>query len=272
MSERPQIYELMSAVMADIGAVGKGDRNDQQNYSFRGVDRVMNAVHAAMTQHGVTVTPEVLGKEFSGYRTRNGAEMRVAVLTVRYTFWAPDGSSVQVVTVGEASDSADKATNKALSAAIKYALLHTFVVPTEDVVREDADRTTEERGARTIDLGRYINRELSRSEREALRAEWTSKYGFKTNAVPFDREQDCIALIDSFVGTEQEEPTVALDERPAGDTETVDLSDLLEHLSHTQRVQVKSSWSYAFEITAVPKESELDIRDLIEFIRSGGAS
>jgi hypothetical protein len=63
VSDKPTIWQAMSLVMGDIGAVGKGDRNDQQGYSFRGIDRVMNAVHGAMVAHGVTVTPRVLDKE-----------------------------------------------------------------------------------------------------------------------------------------------------------------------------------------------------------------
>jgi hypothetical protein len=197
----PSIFLLMSRVMADIGAVGKGDYNSQQNYSFRGIDSVMNAVHGAMVKHGVTVTPEVLDKEYGSYRTKNGTEMRTVTVTVRYTFYGPRGDSVEVVTLGEASDSADKATNKALSAAMKYALLHTFVVPTTDVVKDDADRTTAERGPQTTSLSKYINQQLNKEERAALRKMWKSDFDFATDAVPFEREQDCRTLIDSFVGT-----------------------------------------------------------------------
>jgi hypothetical protein len=209
VNDKQTIWEAMSRVMADIGAVGKGDRNDQQGYSFRGIDRVMNAVHGAMVKHGVTVTPQVLDKEYGSYKTKNGAEMRVAVMTVRYTFYGPAGDSVEVVTIGEASDSADKATNKALSAAMKYALLHTFVVPTEDIVKEDADRSSPERGEQTVDLAKYITEQLNQAERAALRDAWKADFDFTTRAIPFDRETECRTLIDSYVGTIPDEAPAA---------------------------------------------------------------
>ena len=58
-----------------------------------------------------------------------------------YTFYAPDGSNVRAVVVGEAMDSGDKSSNKAMSAALKYALLQIFRVPTES---DDADATSHE--------------------------------------------------------------------------------------------------------------------------------
>jgi hypothetical protein len=42
-----------------------------------------------------------------------------------------DGSSHVISTIGEAMDSGDKATNKAMSAAYKYALMQAFCIPTE---------------------------------------------------------------------------------------------------------------------------------------------
>jgi hypothetical protein len=58
--------------------------------------------------------------------------MRNTLLPLSIAFVADDGSSVECVTVGEAMDSGDKSSNKAMSAAMKYALLEVFCVPTED--------------------------------------------------------------------------------------------------------------------------------------------
>lgn len=59
-------------------------------------------------------------------------------MTVTYNFTAADGSSVASKVVGEAFDFGDKATNKAMSAAHKYLLLQTFLIPTHDIA--DADQ------------------------------------------------------------------------------------------------------------------------------------
>src|SRR4029077_13487388 len=53
-----------------------------------------------------------------------------------------DGSSHVVKNYGEAMDSSDKSTNKAMSAAYKYAVIHSFSIPVQG--EEDADSTTVE--------------------------------------------------------------------------------------------------------------------------------
>jgi hypothetical protein len=67
-------------------------------------------------------------------------------LKVIHRFYAGDGSFIAVTTCGEGLDNSDKATNKAMSGAMKYAFIELFSVPTQDV--EDADRTSPEAGVR----------------------------------------------------------------------------------------------------------------------------
>jgi hypothetical protein len=131
----------------------------------------MNAVHNSLTKHGVYFTPEVIDKDYGTYKTSKGAEMRVATLTIRYTFYGPKGDSVQVVAIGEASDTADKASNKAMSAALKYALLHTFCVPTKEDVDNDADRTTPERATRQQAEPRSKAQQAAKSAIDGLEAD-----------------------------------------------------------------------------------------------------
>lgn len=133
------VYQAMSAVMDDVGPVDKGSTNEQQGYRFRGIDAFMNALSPAMRKHGVVMVPNVLDHNRSE-RARNntGGVTITSVVTMEFVFYGPAGDSVRAVTVGEANDTADKATNKAMSAALKYALMQTFMVPTRDL--EDADR------------------------------------------------------------------------------------------------------------------------------------
>jgi hypothetical protein len=87
-------------------------------------------------KHGLFVVPTVLERIREERKTvkDNGREgvLIYTTLTVRHTFTADDGSFVEAVTIGEAMDSGDKSSNKAMSAAMKYALLEVFCVPTED--------------------------------------------------------------------------------------------------------------------------------------------
>ena len=145
--ESPLIYPAMNRVMQDISAVGKSQENQQQHYKFRGIDDMVNAAHPVLAKHGVFCAPEVLQRiEQRFERTSEGSQgQRVVVWThvaleVRFVFYALDGSSVQAITWGEGLDNSDKATNKAMSGAWKYALITILAVPTVDV--DDADKTS----------------------------------------------------------------------------------------------------------------------------------
>lgn len=131
-----QIFELIPKVMAEVGAIEKARKNTQQNYAFRGIDDVFAAFQSPLAKHGVFYIPEVLESAVTERESSAGKTLIYTNLKVAYTFYAPDGSNVRAVVVGEAMDSADKSSNKAMSAALKYALLQIFCVPTES---DDAD-------------------------------------------------------------------------------------------------------------------------------------
>jgi hypothetical protein len=126
-----EIHTRMLAVMADIGAVGKDRTNTFHKYAFRGIDDMYNAVQPAMVKNGIYCTPRLVDKAVERVTTQENKPAVHAILTVDHHFFAPDGSTVVTRTVGEAIDTGDKACNKAMSAAYKYALMETFCIPTE---------------------------------------------------------------------------------------------------------------------------------------------
>lgn len=140
-----KIYAAISAVMNDVGAVKKNDKNDFDHYVFRGIDAVMNALYPAMVKNKVFVTPTVLDVHREERAGKSGSNMMYSVLTVKYTFYTDDGSSIECTVIGEAMDRSDKSTNKAMSAAFKYACFQTFCIPTEDLL-QDADAESPEIG------------------------------------------------------------------------------------------------------------------------------
>jgi len=135
----PQIYALLAKVAGDLAPVGKEGRNAQQNYSFRAIDDFMNAAHPALVKHGVSIVPEVLDRQQTERTTAKGSVSLHVVLRMAFHFVAPDGSEIRAVTEGEAADFSDKATNKAMSAAFKYALMQTFCIPLKDMAEGDKD-------------------------------------------------------------------------------------------------------------------------------------
>lgn len=134
-----QIYKAMAGVMADMEAIGKDKRNQQQGFNYRGIDDVYNVLHPLLAKHKIFTTPEVL-ERWREERTNNkGTILAFVSLQMKYTFWCEDGSSVSCVVIGEGMDSGDKATNKAMAIAHKYALLQTFAIPTADMVDPDSE-------------------------------------------------------------------------------------------------------------------------------------
>lgn len=133
------IYESINAVMQDMGAVGKNSKNQTQGFMYRGIDAVMNALNPALTKNKVFVVPEVLEQTREERINSKGTTLIYSICKVRFTFYAEDGSSIQAVTIGEGMDSGDKATNKAMSIAMKYACFQVFCIPTEEMQDPDAE-------------------------------------------------------------------------------------------------------------------------------------
>ena len=134
----PLIYKKIIEVMADINAIGKDRRNQQQGFQFRGIDDVMNELHGSLAKCGVFVLPTVLEETRTTGKTKNGGDMFYTRLKINFGFYAEDGSHVDAIVIGEAMDTGDKASNKALSIGLKYAMLQVFCIPTEDDKDPDA--------------------------------------------------------------------------------------------------------------------------------------
>lgn len=137
--EKQMIYEAINNVMAEIGAVGKNSTNGQQGFKYRGIDAVMNALSPALIKNKVFVVPEILEQSREERQTSKGGTLIYSICKVRYTFYTTDGSNIQATVIGEGMDSGDKATNKAMSIAFKYACFQVFCIPTEEMVDPDSE-------------------------------------------------------------------------------------------------------------------------------------
>jgi hypothetical protein len=138
------IYKKIPDVMRAIGAIGKDRVNEQQKFKFRGIEDLYNAAHPVLAAHGVFCAPGVLDIQHEVRETRSGGTQTWILMRVQHRFFCEDGSFVDVVTTGEGLDSSDKAANKCMSAAFKYALMELLCIPMADI--EDSDRTTPENG------------------------------------------------------------------------------------------------------------------------------
>jgi len=138
-----KVYQAISAVMADLAVegIGKDRKNEQQNYKFRGIDDVYNALSSTLAKNGLLMLPRVLSRDVVERVSAKGSVLFYVTVEAEFDLVASeDGSTHTIKTYGEAMDSGDKATNKAMSAAYKYAAMQAFCIPTEG--DNDADATT----------------------------------------------------------------------------------------------------------------------------------
>ena len=134
-----QIYGLICQAMKKVGAIGKDSVNKTQGFKYRGIDAVYNALNPVMSELGLFICPEIIDHRREERQNSNGTVLKYSILTIKYTMFAPDGSNVSCVVVGEGMDSGDKASNKAMSVALKYACFQLFMIPTEEMVDPDEE-------------------------------------------------------------------------------------------------------------------------------------
>lgn len=149
MSTVPNVYACIAAVSAEIAQTGiaKDRKNAQQGYQFRGIDDVYNALAPILAKHKLVILPRILNRVLVERESKAGGSLFNVTVEAEFDFVsAVDGSAHTARTFGEAMDSADKATNKAMSAAYKYAAFQTFCIPTEG--DNDADAHTPEPAGR----------------------------------------------------------------------------------------------------------------------------
>ena len=122
-----------------------------------------------LSETGLVIIPRLQGESVVERVTQKGGVLIYTKVRMKYIFVSShDGSKTYAIVSGEAMDSGDKSTNKAMSAAYKYMAFQTFAIPTEG--DNDADATTHEikpstRGGTTA---------------EDLKADWTPEAQKKT--------------------------------------------------------------------------------------------
>jgi hypothetical protein len=144
-----KVYKAIAAVQAELSksGIGKDSENKFDGYKFRGIDAVYNALAPLLAKHGLCILPRMVSRSCEERQSQKGGALFYVTVEAEFDFVsAEDGSKHTVRTFGEAMDRGDKATNKAMSAAYKYAAFQAFAIPTEG--DNDADATSHEVDAR----------------------------------------------------------------------------------------------------------------------------
>lgn len=157
------IYESITKIMEEVPAIGKNKTNEQQHFKFRGIDDVMNALQPLLSKNKVFIVPEILEQIREERTTSKGGNLIYSICKIKYKFYAEDGSFIEAITIGEGMDSGDKATNKAMAIAMKYALFQVFCIPTEEIKDPDLETPPE-----SVPSPKRINKTIEDSLRDMI--------------------------------------------------------------------------------------------------------
>jgi len=133
------VFQAIPRIMLEMEPIAKAKRNTIQNFNFRGIDDIYNNLQGLMAKYGVFSVPVVLESSTEERTTKNGGLNLFRILKIQYDFYGSDGSKFSAIVQGEGADMGDKASNKAMAIAHKYALMQVFAIPTEDI---DPDANT----------------------------------------------------------------------------------------------------------------------------------
>jgi hypothetical protein len=128
------VHQAIVEVINELGGIDKSGYNREQGYNFRGIDAVLQHLHPLFAKYGIFIAPQVVQRIYEERISSKGTVGHACHLRVNFTVYGPTGDFITLVTWGEAVDYSDKATNKAMTAAFKYALFQLFAIcdPLED--------------------------------------------------------------------------------------------------------------------------------------------
>ena len=171
--ENNGIFKALCAIQKEIGAIGKNKRSPGVTYAYRGIDDVMNELHPLLAEFGVTIVPEVVEQTRENRQTLKGNPIIYSIMKVCFHFYATDGSEVVATVIGEGMDTSDKASNKAMAIAYKYACFQVFCIPTDEMAKSDPDGYMTETTRPTNDQLRiYIDNCSTIDDFKAMKEAW----------------------------------------------------------------------------------------------------
>lgn len=144
---RHAILGAIRAIMADVTGVGKHGQMDPAarmgNYKYQRYDDLKRELGAAFRTHAVFVQSTTTN--LVNERMGDGGRLSRVVVSVTYRFTSlADGSELSFDSHGESIDKSDKATGKAMTMALKTALVQAFMLAAEDTEDPDATRPGED--------------------------------------------------------------------------------------------------------------------------------
>lgn len=190
-----KVYKAINQVQAVLAETGieKNRKNSQgSGYNFRGIDDVYNAMSPLLARSGLCILPRIISRQCDERVSKSGSTLFYVTVEAEFDFVSSeDGSKHTIKTYGEAMDSGDKATSKAMSAAYKYAAFMAFAIPTEG----DNDTETEDHSVlpagteptpKVVELPKITDERLTKAIEKIKLGEYTT-----------DKLRACFALTEA---------------------------------------------------------------------------
>jgi len=134
--KKANLYQRILAIMQDVPYIQKTEKKVNNQYTFVSHDDVTAKVRVALIAHGVLAMPTVESNEFDGNVTKCN-------LTMRFINVDTPTEIIEVKSFGYGIDKQDKGPGKAMSYAVKYALLKALCLETGDDPERDTDTEAE---------------------------------------------------------------------------------------------------------------------------------
>ncbi len=132
-TENLNLKEKLAEVRRRISYIQKRGHNERFNYSYVTAADIAGAVGDALAELEVVVIPRLESISHENLTPNHGYPDRLTRVVMTYTFM--DVNSAEELTVkvpGEGRDPGDKGPYKAMTGALKYALLQSFLIATGD--------------------------------------------------------------------------------------------------------------------------------------------
>jgi hypothetical protein len=132
------LRQKLAVVRRRIAYVQKRGHNPRFNYNYVTAADIVGAVGDILAELGVVVVPRLESIAHEAMRPSGGGTEHVTHVVMSYSFVDVDtAEEITVKTAGEGLDSGDKAPYKAMTGALKYALLQSFLLATGDDPEEE---------------------------------------------------------------------------------------------------------------------------------------
>ena len=127
------LRQKLAVVRRRLAYVQKRGHNERKNYNYVTAADIAGAVGDILAELGVIVVPRLESISHEPSHTSKSEVERTARVVMAYTFMDVDtAEEITVKVAGEGLDAGDKAPYKAMTGALKYALLQSFLLATGD--------------------------------------------------------------------------------------------------------------------------------------------